>query len=160
MTNASAEMTFFSEPLLCGPSPGQWAAMAGWPVLLLGIIVLLVNVCRQIALLKRPDGRFISERVSTVGIATGWLSFIAGIGMTWYGLHSTWLVGAMGGFPDQGLLLLSYAQASIPGFIGILILSGAHFEAYVFKYLWMRKIKTEHNQAPEDTARKLADPQR
>ena len=160
MTNTPSEMTFFNEPLLRGPSPGQWAAMAGWPMLLLGIIVLLVNVCRQIVLLRRHDGQCVSERVSTIGIATGWFSFIVGIGMTWYGLHSVWLAGAMSGGLDQGLLLLSYAQSTIPGFIGVLLWAGGFFEAAFFKYLWMRKIKAEHNQAPQVTARKLAEPER
>lgn len=134
--------------------------MGGWPVLLLGIIVLLVLTCWQFVMLRSPEGLSDSERLSAIGIAAGWFSFIVGIGMTWYGLHCTWVAGAMNGGLDQGLLFLSYSHSSIPGFIGLLILSGSFFEASLFKYLWMRKIKTEHNKAAEDTARKLADPQR
>lgn len=160
MTNPPPEMNVFADALICRPSLGQWLATAGWPVLLLGIIVLVVNLLRQSAVLRRPSGQIISERLSAVGITTGWFSLIVAIGMTWYGLHSTWSIGAMSGTVDQGALLLGYAQSSIPGFIGLLILSGSFVEAALFKYLWMRKIKTEHNQAPEDSARKLAGPQR
>jgi hypothetical protein len=103
---------------------------------------------------RRPDGQAVSERLSTIGIAAGWFSFMVGIGMTWYGLHSAWTVGAMIGMVDRGLLLLAYAQSSIPGFIGLLILAGGFFEAALFKTLWMRKTETEHNQASQPIAAK------
>jgi hypothetical protein len=154
MTNVPPDVTFFNEPLICGPSPGQCAAMAGWPVLLFGIILLVVNACRQVVMFRRPEGLGVSERPSTIGIAGAWFSFMVGIGMTWYGLHCTWLAGAMSGGVDQGLLLLSYSHSSIPGFIGLLILAGGFFEAALFKTLWMRKMKTEHNQASQPIAGK------
>ncbi len=142
MTNASPEMTFLWESHV--PSPGQWAAMAGWPVLILGITVLLVNFWRQLVLLRHHDGQNASERLSIIGIATGWFSFIVATGMTWYGLHCTWVRGAEGA-SDLGFLLLNYAQSSVPGFIGLLIWAGGFFEESLFKALWMRKMKTEHN---------------
>lgn len=148
MTNAPPEMTFLWEPP--APSPGQWAVMAGWPVLVLCIIVLLVVFWRQVIILHRPDGQSASERLSTIGIATGWFSFIVATGMTWYSLHCTWVSGAIGAV-DQGFLLLNYAQSCTPGFIGLLIWAGGFFESLVFKALWMRH--TVHNQQSEGIRR-------
>jgi hypothetical protein len=154
-------MTFFGDALICQPTVGQWLAMAGWPVLLAGLIVVAVNLIRQCATLRRLDGQGKSERLSASSIAVGWFTLFTGIAMTWYGLHSTWSVGAtMGDNVPQGMLLLCYAQSSIPGFMGILIWCGAFCEAAFFKRLWMGRMMKSHNQAPEDTARKLADPQR
>lgn len=145
MTNAPPEMNFFTDALICRPSLAQWIATAGWPVLLLGIIVLVVNLFRQAIMFRHSNGQDISERLSAMGVTTGWFSLIVAIGMTWYGLHSTWSVGALGDEVPQGMLLVCYAQSSIPGFIGLLIWAGGFFEAALFKTLWMRKMKTEHN---------------
>lgn len=160
MTNNAPEMNVITDILISQPTCGQWLATAGWPVLFIGLILVVVNLLRQCATLRRPDGIAVSERISASSIAAGWFTLLTATAMTWYGLHSTWSVGGtMEDNVPQGLLLVCYAQSFIPGFIGLLILSGAFFEAALFKRLWMGRMMRKHNQAPEDTARKLADPQ-
>ena len=145
MTNAPSEIDVFSDAFICRPSLGQWIATAGWLVLLLGIIVLMVTLLRQAAMLRHTNGQRHSERLSALVITTGWFSLIVAIGMTWYGLHSTWADGAMVDTIPQGFLFVCYAQSSIPGFIGLLIWAGSYFEAALFKTLWMRKMEAQQS---------------
>jgi hypothetical protein len=93
MTNTVPKVEFFTDALIGRPTVSQWLAMAGWPVLLVGLIIVVANLFRQCVTLRRPDGRAVSERIAAGSIAAGWFTLLTAIAMTWYGLHSTWSVG-------------------------------------------------------------------
>ena len=143
------------DPIIIESSP-PWFTLAGWLVLCISFILLLVNFVLQINFLKKASTQALSEYQSAIVIFAGWISFIVATSMTWYGLHCTWYGSAIIGESlsesrVSSILNVNYAQSVVPGFIGILIWASAFCEAALFKALWIRKLKMEHNQPPERT---------
>lgn len=142
--------------MICQPTLWAWVLTVAQLVPTGCFVVLIVNLVRQARLLRRPDGQTVSERLSTLGITWGWLALMVTIVMMWTGLQEAWSLGetSSDGALDQGILFISYAHSFGIGFVGLLLWAGAFCEASLFKYLWMRKMTTGHNQPSQSIAGK------